>query len=58
MNTPCSNTFCDGRAEKLGGLCKDCQRIADEQKAQHEANKWRFAGFEKSTDNHRKGWKK
>jgi hypothetical protein len=54
----CSNTFCDGRAEKLGDLCEDCKRRAEEERAKREANEWRWAGFRKSTDQHRKGWKK
>jgi hypothetical protein len=57
-NIPCSNTYCDKRTDQIGKMCPDCQRIADEQKAKHEANKWRADGFPKSTDNHRRGWKK
>ena len=54
---PCGNTFCDGRAEKLGGLCRECQKIADEQKAKQEANAWRYTGFDRTTDQHRRGYR-
>jgi hypothetical protein len=54
---PCSNTFCDGRAEKIGGLCRNCERKAEEVQAKREADRWKFAGFDKSTDNHRKGYR-
>jgi hypothetical protein len=54
---PCSNTFCDGRADKLGDLCVDCKRAAEEQKREQKKNKWLWAGFDKSVDNHRRGYR-
>ncbi len=55
---PCGNTQCDGRADKIGGLCADCQRKAEEAQKREQANKWRWYGFPKTTDNHRRGYKK
>lgn len=49
----CSNTFCDGRAEKVGGLCKSCE----EQARKQQEREWLWKGFVKSTDNHRRGYK-
>lgn len=40
-------------AAKDDNLCEDCRR---ELQALDD-NKWRWAGFDKSTDNHRKGYK-
>ena len=45
LHIQCSNTFCTGRAEKLGALCPACQKQADEQAAKYEANKWRGSGW-------------
>jgi hypothetical protein len=44
---PCSQTYCTGYADKPGGLCRECQKIADETRERNEANKWRFAGWDR-----------
>jgi hypothetical protein len=46
----CSQTFCDGNAPKLGALCADCQKKADEQARQYEANKWKHAGWTRQSE--------
>lgn len=53
---PCANLTCDRYADEYGKLCRECQQKADEAERRRDANKWRWAGFNKSTDNHRKGY--
>lgn len=52
----CSNTFCRGYTDRLGGLCQACQKKADEQKAQN----WKYEGWSRYDErsdikNHKKG---
>jgi hypothetical protein len=54
---PCANTRCDGMADKLGGLCRKCQKEADERARLREANEWRWKGWRKNKFDHRKGYK-
>lgn len=55
---PCSNTFCDGHADKIGSLCRDCQRKADEaQKKIDEKYKLNTTKFS-STRNWLNSWTK
>jgi hypothetical protein len=53
----CSNTFCTGRADKLGDLCADCKKAAEDQKRKEKTSRWLWAGFPKSVDNHRRGYR-
>lgn len=42
----CSNTTCDGRAEKLGGLCPKCEAEAKKQRA----GEWRWKGWTRADE--------
>ena len=50
----CSNTFCDGRADKIGELCKSCEEKARQQ----QEREWLWKGWRKNEFEHRKGYKK
>jgi hypothetical protein len=55
---PCGNTSCDGLADKPGGLCHRCQKQEAEAEQRERSRRWLWAGFNKSTDNHHRGYKK
>lgn len=54
MIIQCSNTFCDGLADKPGGLCHKCEEQAKKQ----QDSQWLYKGFRKNLDNERKHAKK
>jgi hypothetical protein len=54
---PCRNhATCLGFATD-GDLCHYCREVEERMKREEE-NRWLWAGFKKSTDNHRRGYKK
>jgi hypothetical protein len=50
LNNPCANTHCNGYAPTPGGLCRECQQKADEQRQKAEANKWKHAGWTRQSE--------
>jgi hypothetical protein len=60
ITTQCSNTWCRGTTDRPGGLCPDCQRKAEAQKAQS----WKWRGWSRHEErdqatgkHHRQGGK-
>ena len=46
FSIPCANTFCDGHAEKMGEVCRDCKK-----RENPHAHDWRAVGWTRYQDN-------
>jgi hypothetical protein len=43
---PCSNTYCDGYADRIGGYCDKCKQ----KEAKQKADSWKWRGWSRQSE--------